>query len=261
MKIDVLPGELALIAGDIHIGTDKNGWAFDIRAIEGFLRVVEAEQPEHIILIGDVGEFKNYMRHLKKPDKHCDGQDELDWVYMFLVHLKFIAPNSDIYYMEGNHEDMFTRYLYENAPNLASLRGLNVPSQLELDELDITWVDHHQHLKLGNFTLIHGQFLAGNKSGNAGHKGIIHYGNSYGQGHTHTLAKVYMTKEDGMHVAIETGHLRTQNADYLQKVKQWQQGFASVRFYEHDFYHPDVHPIIKFEGNYYTMFGENLFIT
>lgn len=57
----------------------------------------------------------------------------------FLSRLKdAVGEECDIVYYEGNHEDRFNRYMYENAREVYG--KINLRSQLGIDDMDIKWV-------------------------------------------------------------------------------------------------------------------------
>jgi hypothetical protein len=95
-------------AGDVH------GMMMDRPAVEAFLGGVRTFKPDSIVLGGDVVECGGWLA------KHqpigfvatCDYsyQEDIQAAIWFLDELQKAAPDAEIHYLEGNHEDRVERW-------------------------------------------------------------------------------------------------------------------------------------------------------
>jgi hypothetical protein len=100
--------QIRVAAGDIH------GMMMDRAAVEAFLRDVKTIKPDVVVLGGDIVECGGWLA------KHqpigfvatCDYsyQEDVQAAIWFLDELQAAAPNAEIHYLEGNHEDRVERW-------------------------------------------------------------------------------------------------------------------------------------------------------
>lgn len=137
-KIDTL----RVCAGDVH------GMMQDPDAVAVFLHDVKTLQPDCIVLGGDIMECGGWLA------KHqpvgfvalCDYsyQEDCRAANLFLDRLQEAAPNAEIHYIEGNHEDRVERWIVDvtraHARDSEFLRKAFAPqSMLRLEERGIPY--------------------------------------------------------------------------------------------------------------------------
>ncbi len=66
-----------------------------------------------------------------------------------------------IIYKEGNHENRLTRYIWQHAPALVGLEGVDLPTLLGLKERKIAWVHEASAIISPRLTIIHGHEFGG----------------------------------------------------------------------------------------------------
>lgn len=121
------------------------------------------------------------------------------------------------------------KYLFDQAQALASLPELAIDRLLGLDELDIPFKDDTNHVVLGRIRTHHGSIVK-KHSGDSARGHMLKEGVSTLIGHIHKLGVVYRTDANGVHVAIENGHLSRPDPDYAGRCPDWQCGFTEVQF-------------------------------
>ena len=100
--------QVRMSAGDVH------GMMMDRPAVEAFLRDIRIFNPNVIVLGGDIIECGGWLA------KHqpigfvatCDYsyQEDIQAAAWFLDELQRAAPDAEIHYLEGNHEDRVERW-------------------------------------------------------------------------------------------------------------------------------------------------------
>lgn len=148
-----LENGLVVIGSDIHIPFQ------DDKAVSAFVKYCKEKQPEVVVLNGDVLD----MFMLSKFTKG-EGRNPLEEITMcqgLFESLRKAVPNSDIYYVIGNHENRLEKYVLSKAPELASLIE-DVFSIIKVEDFKIRGCASVTFN--GNFVCKHGTLL-GNKSG------------------------------------------------------------------------------------------------
>ena len=95
----------------------------------------------HIIIGGDAADCESISRFARGPDT-IPLNEEFEMVVGGLGWLRDQFPKAGFVYIQGNHEKRLQAYLWNKATEIAALNGLTIPEQLELDRLQIRWVDN-----------------------------------------------------------------------------------------------------------------------
>lgn len=208
---------IVIIGSDIHIPFQDN------KAVEAFKSYCKEIQPSAIVLNGDVLDFYKLSRFVKGEGRN--PYEEISECQELLKSLKEACPNSDIYYVIGNHETRLETYVLNNAPHLASLVE-DVFTIIKTKDIGV--IGCSEVLINDNFICTHGKLL-GSKAGMSAMKEIEKHYMSGASGHTHRLAKFLTRKARRKFVWLETGCLCDLNPEYVQD-PDWQQGFAVIQF-------------------------------
>lgn len=221
-----------VIASDIHIPFQ------DDRAVSAFIKYCKEKQPEAVVLNGDVLDMFMLSRFTKGEGRN--PLEEMTMCQGFLDSLRKAVPNSEIYYVIGNHENRLEKYVLTKAPELASLIE-DVFTIIKISDYkvrgcaSVTFND--------NFVCKHGTLL-GNKSGLSAIKEMENAYMSGATGHTHRLCKYIARKSGRKFVWLETGCLCSLNPEYMVN-PNWQAGFAELKFKDGKLYHSKVIEIEK----------------
>ena len=207
----------------ILIGSDIHFPYHDEKAVKAFIDYAETYQPFHIVLAGDIVDFYKLSR-FSKGEGRLPGE-ELEMAKDFLQELRLKCPDSDIYYIIGNHETRLERFVNDKAPEIANL----VSNFYDLIGSKSLGVKPCGKITINNsFVIEHGTLL-GNKSGLSAIKQLDKYYISGASGHTHRLSKFITRKGGNKFVWLETGCLCSLNPHYVID-PDWQQGFATLYF-------------------------------
>lgn len=134
---------------DIHVP------CHDKTALEMAVRHLKKIKPKGIILNGDTLDSHEISNHDKRPDM-TRYKDEIDLCYQLLQWLRRTFPSARIVFKHGNHEERLERYLFQRAPALAELPGIDIPTWCHFNDLGIENIAGRQKIKLGKLNLLHG---------------------------------------------------------------------------------------------------------
>ena len=126
-----------IVASDIHDEQCDPFW----RRI--FVDTIKRVQPDGVVLGGDVFDLAEFGRYSIDP-REWDIVGKIQWVHTFLADIRKAAPDTEITFIEGNHEHRLLRYLTDNASALkvllSDLHGWTVPKLLGLDKYEVRYV-------------------------------------------------------------------------------------------------------------------------
>ena len=232
--------------GRFHIVslTDWHVPYHDPQAIDAALGFVDNLQPQ-VLVIHELHDFYALSRFDKDPARIVGLQDEIDQVTRYLKVLRNTCPGARIILLKSNHLDRLKKYLWKNAPALASLRALQVEKLLELEKHRVEYMESFTHQ---GFLFKHGSIVRAG-SGMTARAELTKEGISGASGHTHRLAQIYRRLRGGEFTWIESGCLCQLDPDYLEGTADWQQGFSLVSFAAADrkTYWATCIPIIDYE--------------
>lgn len=154
--------EINLTNADVIIASDIHFPYQDDRAIKAFIDYVKEKQPEIVVLNGDVLDFYKLSRFSKDPAGK-NPAEEIEMCREFLKEVRKAVPNSEIYYVIGNHETRLEKYVLDNAPQIACLVD-NVFEIIKVDREDMCVKGCASLTVNDTFVFKHGTRL-GNKSG------------------------------------------------------------------------------------------------
>lgn len=107
----------------------------------------------HLFLNGDILDNFSLSRFLARVEPRFTLGDELDVTRNSLRAWRRHFTHG--HYVFGNHEDRWERYVFENAPAMATVLP-SLADILELDTLGYDWVPYLRHYNLDGFIITHG---------------------------------------------------------------------------------------------------------
>lgn len=251
--------ELTAVLSDAHVPFQ------DEYAIDLVMKVLEYFKPKRVVLNGDWIDFWQISRFEKDMSEVRTLQDDIYRTHELFVELKQCAPNSEWYFMEGNHEHRLQRYL-KTHPEIKSLKVLDIIKLLKIEELfdrfikyrPERWtytipVDEELWLVKNELIVLHGNYTS-TIPGACGRKYLNKYGISGISGHNHTMSSQMKRLKRGNIVWHEGGCLCKLNPDYMHD-PDWHQGFVVVTTYKgRESFHIDNVPILP--GYKCVVFGK-----
>lgn len=221
-----------LILPDTHFpDTDTKLW-------KAILRIVEAEQPDEIIHIGDLMDYPQPSRWTKGSKAEFEGsvfRDSERAVRDYLEPLREVYAGP-IKVHEGNHDLRPRVYLEKYAPALAESRAFHFETLLEFDRLGIEKLPNFYDVAPGWITT-HGHMGGIRLNQNAGMTALNaarRAGKSVVMGHTHRAgicsATTGLEGRTNTLTGIEVGHIMDpKKVTYLKGgTGNWQQSLAGL---------------------------------
>lgn len=227
--------QVSLHWGDTHFPFE------DEAAVDILYQIAHDLQPDILVCHGDIGDMWQISDH-RPPIENTLKLDQINMqstLEQMVAHLGTMAtlakPGAQKIYLEGNHEERWSRLLgdiqrhpkYRHLlliPEVAEV--LTMPYLLGLENLGYRYIPYYQ----GDRTVLNDKLLVmhGYKTNKWVTRGTLEaYGKSAMFGHTHRIQS--FTKRDlaGTDAAWNIGCLCTLNPDWRQHT-DWAHGFAVV---------------------------------
>lgn len=108
-----------------------------------FIETIKRAQPEKVVLNGDILDLPEFGKYGVDP-RTWDVIGRIRWVHKFLEDIREACPDTELIYIEGNHEFRLMRHMAEATPALkvvlSDLHGFTVPKLLGLDKYEINYI-------------------------------------------------------------------------------------------------------------------------
>ncbi|UOQ60372.1 metallophosphoesterase [Leucobacter rhizosphaerae] len=253
--------KLSLKCADTQIGFRAGGntiEAFhDWTAINVFIAVCRAEQPDSIIILGDFLDLAAQGKYVQEAGFARTTQMALNDGHLMLSLLRAACPNSQIVLVEGNHDKRMQSFIEQNALAAFGLKQANMPDSwpvmslpnlLRMGELNIDYMDAYPaaaHWDDDTTRNIHGTRANSRGSTMAQYVQDAPHINTWA-GHTHRTEIIYKTVIGPRGEPIETysanpgalchtdgrvpsvhGAIHADGSS-ARVVEDWQQGFGSL---------------------------------
>lgn len=208
----------------VVIGSDAHVWpGSETPAYWVMLQVIEAIQPEVVILNGDIFDGARISRHGRIGwDQRPMVHEELKAVTEWLGLVEDAAGEADKYWTVGNHDIRFETHLAEHAGHFEQVKGTRLSDHFP------AW-NHCTSAVLNDECMVKHRWHSG-IHGN--YNNVLKGGKSIITGHTHRLDIREYTDYSGSRFGAECGTLADPNGgqfDYTEHTPlNWQPGFLVV---------------------------------
>lgn len=204
----------------------------------------------NVKLLGDYLDCVSLSRFVKPPDA-MPMDEEIAVGMAGLERLRQQFPKAHIVYIKGNHEDRMEKYLWTKAPEIWKLKGMTLAEQLELERLNIRWVDNiklkresRTFYKFGRLSLLHGHELGICPQANPARQYLMRARASLMVGHIHRPNEAYLNTINNDAIACHcVGTLSNMYPDYMAQ-NDWVAGYAVVELDADGYYRVDNRKII-----------------
>lgn len=274
-KESVKGWDQAVIWPDMQIGYyyGKKGElvpTHDEKAIDLALVITKSVNPQKVVLVGDNLDLPEMGRYRLSPAFFRTTQASIDYATELMFRIREAAPEAEILWLAGNHEERLVNYIMDNAVAAFGLRQgsrpdsfpvLSVPHLCRLDEMGVTYLEGYpanDYWINERLRVIHGDKVK--SSGSTAHKYLDTLKTSviYGHIHRREWAERSFVKWDGPKtiMAASPGTLARVDGAVpstkggvdlhgrpLTVVEDWQQGIAVVTYEatgDHRFFYTQV---------------------
>lgn len=198
----------AVVLPDMQIGYHRRGEALDPthdeRALNVARQIVRAAQPDVVVMVGDNLDLPEHGRYRKTPSFAQTTQAAIDRATTLMAELRADAgADSELVWLEGNHEARLPHSLLDNAMASFGLRqgnrpeawpALSVPNLCRLDEIGVNYVAGYP---AGEFWIndrlrvVHGHHV---RKGSTAHVYLGDERHSTLYGHVHRIELAHKTR-------------------------------------------------------------------
>ena len=246
----------ALLLPDAHIGFSRDMMTgkllpyHDRSVWDIVFKILANEQFDKIILQGDTLDLPEWSdKFVRTPDMYATTQPAIIETAWILRKLRLLAPNAEIDYMEGNHEQRMPRIMLNQ---LAAAYGItsvsqegvpvcSVPSLLDFESSDINWVGDYPNNMIWlneNLRVIHGD-KSKRRSGQTAEGYLEHARSSVLFAHIHRRERASKTlhhmKGPRIYESACAGMMGCPKRTPASTTEHdWQQGFTIVEYQEGD---------------------------
>lgn len=150
-----------IFASDFHVPNHR------LAPINAMIKYANDNNIRQLIIGGDLLDNTPFTRWLSEP---VNPFDVPRWFDMAIQLLKVLKNHFDeIYFMEGNHDFWYKRYLMQKAQLLFHDEYFQLENRLKLDEIGVKFIDQRFLVKAGRLNIHHGHltFRGGGQYANA----------------------------------------------------------------------------------------------
>lgn len=213
-----------LVISDLHIPYHSS------EAISLALNFGKKSEVNTIIINGDLLDFHGLSRFQKDPRKRS-VKEEFDAARQFLALLRKKFPTAGIYWLEGNHDSRYPKWLYSHAAEIWDDSYYSLQERLTLADFGVTFIPENQLVMLGKLSITHGHHIIRGIFApvNSARGVFTKTYESHLIGHTHKPSEHNQPTLHGKLITTwSTGCLCELNPDYSPFVSGASHGFAHV---------------------------------
>ena len=255
-----------VVLPDMQIGYFRNKEdtlepTHDEQAIAIALTITKEINPDMVVLVGDNLDLPELGKYRLSPAFQQTTQAAVDRATEVCAAIRAAAPEAEIKWLAGNHEERLTNFMLDNATAAFGIRVgtrpdswpvLSVPSLCRLDDFGVeylagypascVWINEH-------IKVIHGDLVR--SSGSTAHAYLKREKVSVVYGHIHRREWAEMTREDydgprtviaaspGCLARIDGAVPSTKGGTDLDgrpltRYENWQQGLSVVQYEDGD---------------------------
>lgn len=124
------PDQLTLAVPDAQIPFQ------DERAMALAQVAIRELMPDNVVFLGDMLDFPSLSRFEQRPEWAGQVQESLDRNHEMLARTRANAPDANLYYLYGNHEDRLQKHMVKNNAELLGIKRANAEKELGVMTLE-----------------------------------------------------------------------------------------------------------------------------
>ena len=213
------------VFGDVHIPYHDN------TALETMFTKFEEENVDSLLINGDLLDFYQLSFHEKDP-RMVHFKDEIEAGKEFLDYCRSRFPNIPIYYITGNHENRFERYLRIKASELLDMDEFRLDVLLHVAEYKVEFIPFRSKVVFGDYTIEHGDKIPGAGGVVPARTLLMRLKSNSIVNHFHKSSessqRVYGVGEPTTIKAYSLGCMCDLAPEYME-INEWNHGFAIMK--------------------------------
>lgn len=213
------------VFGDVHIPFHDN------TALETMFTKFEEEKVDSIFINGDLLDFYQLSFHEKDP-RVVHFKDEIEAGKEFLAYIRDRFPDIPIYYITGNHENRFERYLRIKASELLDMDEFRLDVILQVAAYRVEFIPFRSKVVFGDYTIEHGDKIPGAGGVVPARTLLMRLKSNSIVNHFHKSSessqRVYGVGEPTTIKAYSLGCMCDLAPEYME-INEWNHGFAILK--------------------------------
>jgi|GEM_PF-1674933 len=217
-----------VIAGDNHCPFNNP------KAEAELFQFLKEERPDIFVHCGDLIDFHEISNFRRTPNVPYGLKEEIEMGKEFFERVRGILPRAKIFYIEGNHEFRWRKFLIDYAFVFYDFFSLKLPDLLGLKKLKVNYVPlkpqankfSHNFIQINDFYIGHFDKSLQNAGYTARWLRDTFSANVI-TGHVHRLGVSYKTYFNSVKLGAEVGCLCSLEPTYLSS-PDWQNGFGEL---------------------------------
>ena len=210
------------IFGDVHIPYHDN------EALETMFDKFEEENVDGIYINGDLLDFYALSFHEKDPRK-ARFKQEIEAGREFLEYIRERFLGIPIYFIPGNHENRFERYLRSKAVELLDVDEFRLDVLLQVGATRIEYLPFRSRVSFGNYLIEHGDKIPGAGGVVPARTALMRMKTNVIINHFHKTSsssqRVYDIDDSSTINGYSLGCMCELEPEYLE-INEWNHGFA-----------------------------------
>lgn len=223
------PHELGVV-GLVGVLSDIHVPYHDEIALKAAVDHLRSNKIDALVLNGDVADFYSISRYTKDPRKRR-FKAEVDAVRDMLAWLRGVFPHIPIVFKSGNHEERWSIWLFQHAPELADDPRTGLDQWLDMATFGITLVEDQRPIMAGKLPILHGHEKGKGISApvNQARGAFLRLHHTVLEGHGHRTSAHCEPDMFGREIFCwSTGCLCDLRPEY-SRLNKFNHGFATVR--------------------------------
>lgn len=209
-RADSSGASLVVVMPDMQIGFYRTEGGLepthDEAAINAALAVTKAANPAKVVLLGDNLDLPDFGRYRKSVAFAHTTQAAIDYATILMGRLRAAAPDAEIVWLAGNHEERLQNWLIDNASAAYGLRQgrptsgdwpvMSIPHLCRLDETNVSYVPGYpsEYWITPTLRAVHGDKVR--SKGSTAHAYLPELRTSIIYGHIHRIEQAWSTRVD-----------------------------------------------------------------
>jgi len=218
------------VTGTVGVLSDIHVPYHDQTALAAAVDQLRGDRIDALVLNGDVCDFYAISRYIKDPRKR-NFKGEVASAREMLVWIRHQFPNIPIVLKAGNHEERYSHWLWQHAPEISDEKRMGLDQWLDLPDRGIDYVDDQRPIMAGSLPILHGHEKGKGISApvNQARGAFLRLHHTVLEGHGHRTSAHCEPDMFGREVFCwSTGCLCDLHPEYA-RINKFNHGFASVR--------------------------------
>lgn len=211
-----------LLLSDVHVPYHSN------EALTTAVNWAKPRSVNTVIINGDFVDFYAWSKFIQDP-RQVNVRRELDMAYETMYWLRDQLPDCVFYFLPGNHEYRYERYLMIQAPRLIETSEYHLDILLRFGELGVHYLEYKQLINVNGLFVGHGDEVKKGGAGvNPARGFFLKTKTNYIGGHFHQTSSHSEKSLDRQIRTWSVGCLCGLTPKYMP-YNNWNHGFARIR--------------------------------